>query len=278
MKTLYLSDLDGTLLNEDALLSPFTEKTLISLMEKGLAFSVATARTAATALRILSALPFRYPIVLMNGVLVYDTVKSRYVRKTPLGQDAARAIAGVMDSCGAKGLMYALEGDTLTTYYESLEQPALREFCQERAVKFGKVFIETNSFAATASPDTIYFTLIDSHERLLPVYEKLKAYPLLEQTLYKDIYSPDLWYLEVFHRDASKRNAALYLKESCGFDRLVGFGDNLNDLPLFSACDACFAVDNAKDEVKAAATAVIEGNRQDGVAKWLAKMADEKAL
>ncbi|MBQ5325810.1 MAG: HAD hydrolase family protein, partial [Oscillospiraceae bacterium] len=43
MKTLYISDLDGTLLNSDAEISSFTANALNSLIEKGLLFSYATA-------------------------------------------------------------------------------------------------------------------------------------------------------------------------------------------------------------------------------------------
>jgi hydroxymethylpyrimidine pyrophosphatase-like HAD family hydrolase len=87
--------------------------------------------------------------------------------------------------------------------------------------------------------------------------------------MYKDIYSDDLWYLEVFGETASKYNAVQYLRKQNGFDKVVGFGDNLNDLPLFAACDKCYAVANAKPDVKAKATAVIGSNDEDGVARWL---------
>jgi len=50
---------------------------------------------------------------------------------------------------------------------------------------------------------------------------------------------------------------------------VVGFGDNLNDLPMFDACDECYAVANAKSEVKEKSTAIIGGNDGDGVVKWM---------
>jgi hydroxymethylpyrimidine pyrophosphatase-like HAD family hydrolase len=87
--------------------------------------------------------------------------------------------------------------------------------------------------------------------------------------MYKDIYSDDLWYLEVFSETASKYNAVQYLRKHCGFDKIVGFGDNLNDIPLFAACDECYAVANAKPEVKEIATGIIGSNNADGVARWL---------
>ena len=43
--TLYVTDLDGTLLRSDATLSPYTVSTINRLTEQGLAFTYATARS-----------------------------------------------------------------------------------------------------------------------------------------------------------------------------------------------------------------------------------------
>ena len=47
------------------------------------------------------------------------------------------------------------------------------------------------------------------------------------------------------------------------------FGDGKNDLDMFCVADEAYAVQNADKELKAAATAIIGGNNEDGVAKWL---------
>ena len=47
------------------------------------------------------------------------------------------------------------------------------------------------------------------------------------------------------------------------------FGDGINDLDMFHIADEAYAVENAVPELKAAATAVIVSNDEDGVAKWL---------
>ena len=47
----------------------------------------------------------------------------------------------------------------------------------------------------------------------------------------------------------------------------------MNDLPMFEISDEAYAVANAVDELKAAATGIIESNEDDGVAKWLLRHA-----
>ena len=107
-KTLYLSDLDGTLLNKDAELSQFATDTLNRMIAEGLCFSVATARTAATALRILDGVRWSVPLALMNGVLIFDTTEKRYIQVLSLGAATVAAVLAVFNRLGATGLMYQL--------------------------------------------------------------------------------------------------------------------------------------------------------------------------
>ncbi len=67
----------------------------------------------------------------------------------------------------------------------------------------------------------------------------------------------------------SKADAVLRLKASTGADRVVAFGDNLNDLPMFGVADLAVAVGNALPDVKDAADVVIDPNYTDSVARFI---------
>ena len=68
---------------------------------------------------------------------------------------------------------------------------------------------------------------------------------------------------------ATKANAILKLKEMLGFEKVVCFGDAINDIPMFEIADEAYAVENAVNELKSVATGVIPSNEEDGVARWL---------
>ena len=70
-------------------------------------------------------------------------------------------------------------------------------------------------------------------------------------------------------KDTSKGTAARELKHMLGAEKLVVFGDAVNDLALFGEADERYAVANADPVLKAAATAVIGANDEDSVARWL---------
>jgi hydroxymethylpyrimidine pyrophosphatase-like HAD family hydrolase len=105
----------------------------------------------------------------------------------------------------------------------------------------------------------------------MPVYDTLLRKTGLKLAMYDDSYGSRFWYLEIFSDKASKESAVNYLRELYGYEQVIGFGDNLNDLPMFAACDIRVAVGNAKPEVKAAADYMCGSHSDDGVAQWLQK-------
>ena len=270
-KKLYLSDLDGTLLGPDARLSDFTIETLNALGRRGLHFTVATARTAATVLKILEPLELSIPLVLMNGAQIYDRATGRYLHVEYIHPSAVAAVTGILDRHGVTGFMYGLQEHKLSTYYERLETEPLRKFVLQRETLYNKVFTPVNSFAESVDRGILYFVLLDQYDRLAPIRDAMESVPGLATAFYSDIYSDSCWYLEVFNDRVSKGNAAMRLREMLGYHRMVGFGDHLNDLPLFEVCDEAYAVGNAHRDLAAQATASIGPNTEDGVAHWLAK-------
>lgn len=268
-KTLYISDLDGTLLNQNAELSQYTKDALNRMMADGLNFSVATARTAASVFKILDGVQWSIPLVLLNGVLIYDVERRQYVQVLSLPLQAVTVIISTLKKLNTTGLMYQLKNDEQMTYYETLEHKPLRDFIEERKIRYNKVFQKAVSFAAVPLENIIYFTLLDTYDKIQLAHEALSTVPDICLSMYKDIYSPDLWYLEIHNDKATKQNGTIYLREAYGFERVIGFGDNLNDLPLFDACDVRVAVENAKDEVKVAADFTCDANDNDGVVRWI---------
>jgi HAD-superfamily hydrolase, subfamily IIB len=269
-KTLYISDLDGTLLNRDAELSKYTTDILNKLILSGVSFSVATARTAATAVLMLDKVKVNVPIVLMNGVLIYDIQAQKYVKTEPLEKEKSSKIISAMERTGQSGFMYTFSNDRLSTYYERIENEAMKAFEEGRLRKYGKRFVQVSNFE-DCSENAIYFCFMSDCDNINRFHEEIKDISGLRIEKYQDNYSDDIWYMEVFSDRASKYNSVQFLRREYGFDKVVGFGDNLNDLPLFAACDECYAVSNAKAEVKERATAVIGSNYDDGVARWLWK-------
>ena len=71
-RTLYISDLDGTLLDSNSIVTSHSIENINLLLQKGMLFTIATARTPATVVPLLKQLQLDLPVVLMNGAVLYD--------------------------------------------------------------------------------------------------------------------------------------------------------------------------------------------------------------
>ncbi len=267
---LFISDLDGTLLDGNAEVTGFTRDTLNRLMAKGLNFTAATARTLASAGKILSGLDLKLPVILMNGVLIYDMAEKKYVRINSLSGELCQLILRLAKGLGLEPFMYLVSDNQLSTRYERLASPAMESFYNERREKYYKSFTQVDDLSQHTD-NVIYFTFIAEKEKLAPLYDALKDNEKLNITYYYDVYDNELWYLEAFSSAASKEQGVRYLREKYGFDFITAFGDNTNDLPMFRAADKTVAVKNACKEVLESCDEVTGSNEENGVAEYLLK-------
>ncbi len=272
MKRLYVSDLDGTLLDNEARISDETASAINSYIDKGLQFTVSTARTPTTALKIIEKLNLKLPIMMMNGVLIYDMQTRRYIKKEAMDTNVIMVLLGLIKVKGLSCFLYGLEDEQFVAYYDSVESTSLNYFRNERIMKYDKKFTEVVDLSLVASKDIIYCMLREPKEKLEGLYRELSVVNGVKAEFYPDVYSDEYYMLEIYSEKASKKEAVNYLQKIGRFDSVVGFGDNLNDQSLFEACDYFYAVENAHPQIKDIADGVISSNEDNGVAKQINEM------
>ena len=259
---LYLSDLDGTLLDRNAVLPPSDAARINRLTAEGVMFSFATARTVRSVSHILRDVDFTHPgaapVALMNGTMIRDMREGRYLAVEKIPPDAVRRVMGAMDETGAEPFVYTVDpvrpvdGDPLLTSYRRLANDCMRRFRDERIEKYGKPFARF-SRPEDLPGETVYFCVLGDEALVRRTAAAADGIGGIRQTFYPDAYAEGVWYLEIFPETASKRRAVEFLRSYTGADRVVAFGDNRNDLPMFEAADFSVAVSSASEEVKAAA-------------------------
>lgn len=264
MKTLYVSDLDGTLLRGDATLSEHTKRVINERMENGMLFTYATARSRFTSAKVTKELRIAIPIIVYNGILILQNGSFEILEKNTFGCEKEQILDTLLSN-GVYPIVNAFVGGREKFSY-------LAHQCNDAT----KAFVASRRDDARRNPvasaaelgrgEVFYFSCIGEYEKLAPLYEQLRERH--HCIFHRDVYSREPW-LEITPGKASKASAVLWLKEYLGADRVVVFGDGKNDLEMFAAADEAYAVENAVEELKAAATGVIESNAADGVAKWL---------
>ena len=263
-KTLYVSDLDGTLLRSDQTLSPYTRETINHLISNGMCFSFATARSIHTARKVTEGLSVHLPVVVYNGALAVDYRSGKPYWSNSFGSDGKVLLLDLLSN-GIYPLVYSfLEGREKFSFLPSHCSDGMEEFLRTRPNDPRRHPVQTVEELFLG--DLFYLTCIDEKEHLEPFYQKYRD--VYHCVFDVDLYSGRQW-LELMPKEASKSRAVCQLKKWLGCDRLVVFGDGLNDLDLFEHADACYAVGNAADPLKEMATGVLETNDQDAVAHFL---------
>ncbi len=265
MSTLYLSDLDGTLLNSEQRISEKSCDILNGLIEKGLLFSYATARSAVTSFKATKGLSAKIPIIVYNGVFTIDSGTGERILSNMFSRDEALWIYDVLLSFGINPIVYSIiDGVEKFSYIDERCTVGMREFLATRKNDIRERFAANEN--EMRAGDIFYFTCIDNAEKLSPACEILEK--KFRCIFDKDIYSGNQW-LEILPKGATKANAALALKKHFDCDRLVVFGDGANDIQMFEAADECYAVANASSQLKAIADGIIGSNNNDSVAKFI---------
>lgn len=273
MKTLYVSDLDGTLLQPDARLSEKTVTMLNHAIDSGTLFTIATARTPATVSPILQNVNMRLPAIVITGAALWNPVTGRYSDVKHFEPNVTEKLIDIYRATGTSTFMFTLTGNMIDIYHLNGDLlPLQRQFMEERLTSPFKRFHispDGDDILPDNISDTILFYTMIPDAKAAATYEKIKTIPDVKAQYYHDIYGPATGILEAFDSKATKANAVTALADRLGADRIVCFGDNINDLPMMEVADVAVAVENALPEVKEAADIVIGPNTADSVAKFI---------
>lgn len=275
MKTLYVSDLDGTLLGPDSALSPRTIEILNRLIGRGALFTVATARTPATVSGILRGVNMELPAIVMTGAALWHPAANRYERVVYMNPEAASDLIVIYRRAGISSFIYTLTDGMIHIYHTGGKLTGLQwEFINERKNNpFKRIHLDSAESLlreADLRKVVLAYTMLPDATAAAG-YAATKSIPGIRAQYYHDIYGPATGILEAFCSDATKASAMQWLAKSVGADRVVTFGDNINDLPMMRSADVAVAVEGALPEVKEAADIVIGSNADDAVAQFIEK-------
>lgn len=273
-KTLYISDLDGTLLLPEACLSPFTAETIRRLVGEGMLFSYATARSFNTAGKVTSALGrIHLPVIVYNGEAIADAADGTILDAVYFTPEETSFLRTVFGRAELRPMVYSRAmADTASERVAYLPENPSRGLQDYLASRKG------DRRLCAVTPETLYgghvfyvTAIEDDARRCEAPYREVLQDGRFNALLQKDVYS-DTYYFEVMPKAASKANAVQRLASLYGCGRIVCFGDGDNDRSMFRIADESYAVANAAESLKAEATAVIGSNREDGVAKKLLEL------
>lgn len=273
MNSLYVSDLDGTLLTNSACLSDYTRLELRRLLSEGLAFSVASARSVVAMQHILRDLPLELPVIEFNGAFLSDLDTGRHEIVNAIDPDVVTDLHDLLTHYGTNPFVSTFSGVEDCLYYCDVINDGMRWYVGDRTKNQDRRLRKVSDMRSALREQVVCLTCVGAHALLsdIAVLVREKYGSELESHLFENHYSPGWHWLTLHDRRASKDQAVRLLMEMTGFGEsdLVVFGDQINDLKLFRMATEAVAVANAVPEVIAQANRVIGTNEDDSVVKFI---------
>ena len=274
-QTLYVSDLDGTLLRSDGSLSPYSVRTLNRLIGEGMSFTVASARGGGPIRNVLGGVRLRLPIIATNGAHVSDLATGRHLAVHALPPAIAHDLWTLFDGRGFSPFLFTSDGSSDCFYYtaDSLRNDGMRRFHRKRQIRQDPRLRRLDDLRQCLGDQVVLFILIDALPRMQDLEREIRRRHGDAVQIHSHERYDALWYhLTVQDARATKAQGAAALKRllDLAHCRLVAFGDHVNDISLFRVADEAYAVAGAAPELAEHATAIIGSNDDDAVARWLA--------
>jgi hypothetical protein len=270
MRTLYVSDLDGTLLGDDSRLSDTSRVIINDLVAQGMLFTVATGRSLPPTELVLRGLDLRAPIICMNGALIVDPVSRETLRRVSLDPARAEALVRGHLARGLHPFVFTIDRhDEHHAYHLGIFNEVERRYVAARLALGDRRFRVVDDLASAFDDEVMTVVSIDLPERVDPVYHAFAGDPGLYQVRSVDDREPAFRWLETLSAQANKGAGVRLLRDRLAVDRVVCFGDQANDVPMFETADEAYAVAGAVEPLRALATGVIGSHRDDAVAHHL---------
>ncbi|MBN1124014.1 MAG: HAD family phosphatase [Sedimentisphaerales bacterium] len=273
-KRIYISDMDGTLLRNDASLSDNSRRILTRLLGQGVAFTVASARSVIAIRQALGDLPLRLPVIAINGAFISDYATGRHLMINAMSPELVAEIYSRILKHECIPFISAFDGAQDRLYFSQLSNAGMQWYHDDRHNSGDDRLTFLEDLTHSIGRDHIVsLSVIGPQEEIAPLAYELEEElgNRLENHFFPNPYSPPWWWLTIHDKRSCKSQAVQQMVEYAGFsmDDLVVFGDNLNDVKMFQQTRRAIAVANGTEEIKQYATEVIGSNEEDSVVNYV---------
>ncbi len=257
---LVLSDVDGTLVTPEKLLTKKTIAAVERLKAEGVLFAITSGRPPRGLTMLIEPLDLTTPLAAFNGGLIVNreltTLKELTVRDEIVGP-----IIEVLSTHALSVWVYqstdwfVLDLDGLHVAHESdvcqFGPSALSNFDKVRGDIIKVVGVSDDPAVVAAATASLNEQFADDVSAT----------------------SSQTYYIDVTHRDANKGSVVDYLARTLSLEssEIATIGDMSNDVLMFARSGMSIAMGNASDEVKGSATHVTMSNEDEGFSHAIEK-------
>lgn len=250
-----ISDVDGTLVTDDKMLTPLAQAAAAELRANGIIFSIVSSRPPRGLRMLISSLGITAPVAGFDGGVLASpdlSVISAHVLPAETARHAIEMLEArrvqVWIFCGQAWLLRRADAP-----YVKLE---------ERTVGFGPVVVDD---FAQGRGDVAKIVGVSPDFELLARCEQELRMSLAEQA---SVVRSQPYYLDITHPLANKGVAVAEIAKRLHLPltEIATIGDGANDVAMFEQSGLSIAMGNAAPEVQQRADFVTDSNGEDGFA------------
>ena len=282
MIKLIASDMDGTLLNDDHMISDENLKAIRKAQEMGRHFTIVTGRDYGAVKSYLEECNLKCECILSNGA-EYRDVNGNVIESVYMNKNSVKIVFDILNEAGLCIQLMTNNGSYITNK-ESDKQAIIDRFKlfnpkmpEEEVIEFVKNFHKQRGMKniddvyeiLESDVEILKIVTFDNDEKLIAsLKEKLK-----ENTSDLAVASTFSNDIEISDIEAQKGLILAKTIKKMGIDKseVIVLGDSFNDYSMFTEFENSYAMENAIPEIKEIAKYVTDSNNNDGVAKAIYK-------
>jgi hypothetical protein len=256
-----VSDVDGTLVTDDKILTPRAQAAVADLHARGIIFTIISSRPPRGLRMLVEPLGITTPVGGFNGGVI-ATPDLAVVNEHLLSPEVARRAVDRLSACGIQVWLFSGQ-DWLVRDPDGPYVPL-----EERTIGFQPTIVED------------FGSALDAAAKIVGVSKNFDALEQCEhdvQAALDDracVARSQLYYLDITHPLANKGVALAKLAKllSVPLTEVAVVGDGRNDVAMFERSGLSIAMGNACPEVQRKANFVTGSNREDGFANAIERI------
>ncbi len=253
---LLISDVDGTLVTKNKVLTSRAREAVDRLRSAGIQFTITSSRPPRGMAMLAEALKLKVPIVAFNGGMFVESDLTTVLEQLtiPLG-----VATQVVDYLLQEGLdVWVYSGGNW--YVRRLEAPHVAH--EQQTVQFAPSVVDDLHSVLNGAVKIVGVT--DDTQRMTRSDAELRRRvgPFVSASCSQP------YYIDLTHRDANKGTVVRVASNYFGIptSQIAVIGDGLNDILMFANAGLSIAMSNAIPEVQRMARYVTKSNEEDGFA------------
>jgi hypothetical protein len=253
---LVVSDVDGTLLTKDKILTDAARNAVRALHAAGIGFTIVSSRPTIGMGFLIAPLAITLPVGAFNGSSIVDA-QLKPIEQHLIAPAVAQRSLDVLNEFGVDIWLFSNERwYTKNPDGEYVPHEKLAIKADPTIIKDFKPHLSEACKIVGASSDA---ALLARCEAAMQQAVGAEATAVRSQTYYLDVTPPG--------HDKGTFVGNIARRLGISTDAVATIGDMQNDLPMFAKSGISFAMGNATDDVKKRATHVTDSNEHDGFAR-----------